>query len=198
MPERTGPPGRRPRADAQRNRSHILDVAEGYFAEHGIAGSLDAIARRAGVGPGTLYRHFPNRDALLAALLEARNAELVSRRDRIHDEAADATEALERWLEALGDWVAAFDGLPEPLRAALQEESSPLAMTCEGFITTTDDFVRAARDEGGARPGVRGRDVFLGVLAMAWVRGAAMADDQAPPALDALLRTGWAAPADEG
>ena len=71
---------RRPRTDAQRNRTHILDVAEQYFAEHGITGSLDAIAKRAGVGPGTLYRHFPNREALLDALLTARGR-AASRRD---------------------------------------------------------------------------------------------------------------------
>ena len=57
---------RAPRADAQRNRDHILDIAEQYFSEHGVAGSLDAIAKQAGVGAGTLYRHFPTREALLA------------------------------------------------------------------------------------------------------------------------------------
>src|SRR3954452_24452641 len=107
---------RRPRTDAQRNRTHILDVAERYFAEHGITGSLDAIAKRAGVGPGTLYRHFPNREALLAALLKARDDQLVARREAIRQEEADTATALDRWLDALGRWATAFDGLPEPLR----------------------------------------------------------------------------------
>lgn len=192
MPEGTSRGGRKPRADAQRNRTHLLDVADQYFAENGITGSLDAIARQAGVGSGTLYRHFPNRDALLAALLEARNAELIAREERIRDGAPDATEALAQWLGALGEWVTAFDGLPEPLRAALDEDNSPLALTCEGFVTTTDEFLRAAQADGGARTDVRGRDVFLAVLAVGWVRGAAMADDRAHTALAALVRTGWA------
>lgn len=92
---------RRTRTDAQRNRTHILDVAERHSAEHGISGSMDAIAKRAGVGAGTLYRHFPNRDALLAALLQARDEELDARRNAILRDESTATEALARWLDAL-------------------------------------------------------------------------------------------------
>ncbi|WP_282947751.1 TetR/AcrR family transcriptional regulator [Cellulomonas endometrii] len=185
---------RRPRTDAQRNRSHILDTAEHYFAEHGVAGSLDAIAKQAGVGPGTLYRHFPNRGALLAALLDARADELEQRRRAIATEQTDAADALARWLDALAAWASAFDGLPEPLRAALDEETSPLALTCQGFVSVTDEFLGAAQREGSARAEVRGRDLFLAVLAISWVRGAAMADESSGPGLAALLRTGWAAP----
>jgi AcrR family transcriptional regulator len=185
---------RRPRPDAQRNRTHILDIAEKHFGEHGVTGSLDAIAKRAGVGPGTLYRHFPNRDALLDALLAARAEELVARRDAIRNDERDATEALAQWLDALGAWATAFDGLPEPLRVALDEETSPLALTCQGFVTTTDDFLTAAQEAGGARPGVRGRDLFLGVLATSWVGGAAMADESSTAALGALMRAGWESP----
>lgn len=187
---------RKPRVDAQRNRSHILDVAERYFAEHGIAGSMDAIAKQAGVGPGTLYRHFANRDALLAALLDAREEDLVARRDAIREQVPDTTEALAQWLDALGEWATAFDGLPEPLRAALPEPASPLALTCQGYITTTDEFLHAAQRDGGARPDVRGRELFLGVLAMSWVRGAAMADERSRSALSSLMRTGWATSGD--
>jgi AcrR family transcriptional regulator len=192
--ETTGARERRPRTDAQRNRTHILDVAEQHFSEHGITGSLDAIAKRAGVGAGTLYRHFPNRDALLAALLRARDEDLVARRDAIRREEADSAAALAQWLDALGRWATAFDGLPEPLRAALTEDSSPLALTCQGYVTDTDEFLRTAQRDGGARPEVRGRDLFLAVLAISWVRGAAMADESSAHALGALMRTGWAIP----
>ncbi|WP_456598925.1 TetR/AcrR family transcriptional regulator [Blastococcus sp. SYSU DS0616] len=194
MSETTAARERRPRTDAQRNRTHILDVAEQYFAEHGITGSLDAIAKRAGVGPGTLYRHFPNREALLDALLEARADELVSRREAIRAGVRDSTDALSQWLDALGTWATAFDGLPEPLRAALTEETSPLALTCQGYVTTTDEFLAAAQRDGGARPEVRGRDLFLGVLATSWVGGAAMADESSTAALNALMRSGWEVP----
>lgn len=183
---------RKPRTDAQRNRSHILEVAEQFFSEQGVAGSLDAIAKRAGVGAGTLYRHFPSRDALLAALLRARDQELDARRAEIQREEVDSTERLTRWLDALIDWVTAFDGLPAPLRDALSEDGSPLALTCQGFITTTEEFLRAAQHDGGAQPWVRGRDLFLSALATGWVSGAAMADDSSAQALRAMVRSGWA------
>ena len=185
---------RRPRTDAQRNRSHILAVAEQYFSEQGVAGSMDAIAKRAGVGAGTLYRHFPTRDALLAALLQARDQELEARRIAIQQEEADSTDALARWLDALGEWVTAFDGLPEPLRAALSEANSPLALTCQGFITTTERFLSAAQQDGGAQPWVRGRDLFLSALATGWVSGAALADASSAEALRDMMRLGWATP----
>ncbi len=190
--EEKGMGARRPRTDAQRNRSHILEVAERYFSEEGVAGSLDAIAKRAGVGAGTLYRHFPSRDALLAALLRARDEELEARRAAIQREEIGSTERLARWLDALIEWVTAFDGLPAPLRDALAEDGSPLALTCQGFITTTDEFLRAAQHDGGAQPWVRGRDLFLSALATGWVSGAAMADNSSAQALRAMLRSGWA------
>ncbi|MFF2732839.1 TetR/AcrR family transcriptional regulator [Streptomyces sp. NPDC058008] len=187
----SGVDGRRPRTDKQRNRTHILEVAEEFFAEHGITGSMDAIAKRAGVGPGTLYRHFPNREALLAALLQARDEELELRRAAIQREETDSSAALTQWLDSLGEWVTAFDGLPEPLRAALTENTSPLAITCQGFITATEEFLHAAQRDGGAQSWVRGRDLFLSTLATAWVRSAAMADESSPRALNALMRSGW-------
>lgn len=179
------------RADKERNRSHILEVAQKFFAEKGVAGSLETIARRAGVGPGTLYRHFPSREALIAALLKARYDELFDRRDMIQRDELDSVRALEQWLEALYDYSTAFDGLPEPLRAALFEESSPLATTCENFITATEGFLVAAQRENRAQPWIRGRDLFLDVLATAWVSGAVLADDSSATVLRAVHKSGW-------
>ncbi|UJW35797.1 TetR/AcrR family transcriptional regulator [Saccharothrix sp. AJ9571] len=192
----TGTDERRVRTDKQRNRVHILEVAEQFFAEQGVSGSMDAIAKRAGIGPGTLYRHFPNREALLVALLQARNEELEARRDAIRREERDSGEALAQWLDALGEWVTAFDGLPEPLRAALTEGTSPLTITCQGFITTTEEFLGAAQRDGVAKPWVRARDLFLSTLAAAWARSAALADESSPEALSTLMRSGWERPAD--
>ena len=69
--------GRRPRADAERNRLRLLDAAKAAFAEKGSAASLDEIARAAGVGIGTLYRHFPTRDALIEAVYRNETEQLV-------------------------------------------------------------------------------------------------------------------------
>jgi AcrR family transcriptional regulator len=71
MPRKTlkpAPPPRKPRADAQRNRERILEVAKKAFTQSGANVSLDDVARQAGIGPGTLYRHFPTREALLEAV----------------------------------------------------------------------------------------------------------------------------------
>jgi AcrR family transcriptional regulator len=188
----TNPHGRAPRSDARRNRQHILDIARHHFTEHGVTGSLDAIAKDAGVGAGTLYRHFPSREALLAALLSARDKEIGVRRDQIVSTIADAGDALDEWLNALIDWAGAFDGLPEPLRAAIGEEASPLTSTCQGYITVTDEFLTQAQDAGQARPDVRGRDLFLLALAVSWAQGAAMADNAATTAMTSILHSGWA------
>lgn len=80
---------------------------------------------------------------------------------------------------------------------ALSEGTSPLAITCQGFVTTTEDFLGAAQRDGAAEPWVRGRDLFLSTLATAWARGAVMADESSPDALVSLMRTGWETPARE-
>jgi AcrR family transcriptional regulator len=188
---------RLPRADAQRNRDHILEVADQYFTEHGIAGSLDQIAKNAGVGAGTLYRHFPTREDLLAALLAARQDRLNQQLEAIRADSTDAATALHRWLTALADWVGSFDDLPIPLRQAVSEKVSPLTLTCQSYITIADDFLAAAQREGSARSDVRGRDLFLLVLASSWIRGAALADDFSLAGMQDLLRTGWATTTDK-
>jgi AcrR family transcriptional regulator len=185
---------RKSRSDAERNRLHILEVAEEFFTEHGVSGPMQDIAKRAGLGPGTLYRHFPTRESLLAALLKARWEELDARRVEIEAQHGDPLAALELWLTALGDYVTVFDGLPGPLREALSETTSPLAMTCELLVEATGQFLGAAQAAGSARPWVRDRDLVLTVLAAAWVSGAMLADERSGDALRAIVRQGWQSP----
>ncbi|MFC3961534.1 TetR/AcrR family transcriptional regulator [Nocardia jiangsuensis] len=189
---------RKSRADAERNRLHILDVAEEFFAEHGVSGAMQDIAKRAAIGPGTLYRHFPTRESLLAALLQARWEELDARRAEIEAEEDDPRAALELWLTALGDYVTVFDGLPGPLREALSETTSPLAITCEWLVEITGQFLAAAQAAGVARPWVRDRDLVLTVLASAWIAGAQLADEGSADSLRAIAREGWHVPSTLG
>ena len=87
------------RADARRNYERLIATARTAFMEHGTGASLDDIARRAGVGSGTLYRHFPTRDALLHAVLRDRIDGLLAHADELlAGPAADAEAALGRWL----------------------------------------------------------------------------------------------------
>jgi len=100
------PPARKPRADAQRNRERILEAAKGVFTRDGGAASLDDIARRAGVGPGTLYRHFPTRDALVEAVYRSEVEKLAAAEQRFAASMAPL-EALRAWMLLFIDHVAA-------------------------------------------------------------------------------------------
>jgi AcrR family transcriptional regulator len=91
------PPARRPRADAQRNRERILRVAKEVFTRDGAAASLDDIARQAGIGPGTLYRHFPTRHALIEAVYRSEVEKLAAAEQRFAATMAPL-EALRAWM----------------------------------------------------------------------------------------------------
>lgn len=183
------PVARKPRADVVRNRARVLDTALRHFTEHGVGTSLEAIAKDAGVGPATLYRHFPTREALLAAALDVHGEALLEQLPSLKD-AANADQALRRWMRALEDYLSTFSGLPEPVLTALASYGSPLAVNCEKLVGITDDFVDAAQRHGTARPTVRGRDLFLATLLLAWTRNAPIGDD-ALPTLRNLLETGY-------
>ena len=106
MPAKRSPAARRkPRADAQRNRERILEVAKEAFARSGANTSLDDIAKRAGVGPGTLYRHFPTRDALLEAVYRS-EVEKLAAAERKFAGAMPPIEALRAWMLLFVDYIA--------------------------------------------------------------------------------------------
>jgi AcrR family transcriptional regulator len=98
--------GRKPRADAQRNRERILEVAKQAFTRSGADTSLDDIAKQAGVGPGTLYRHFPTREELLKAVYRNELENLATAEEKFA-ETMPPVEALRAWLLLFVDTVAA-------------------------------------------------------------------------------------------
>ncbi len=108
MPKKKIPtpqPTRKPRADAQRNRERILEVAKEVFTRVGGAASLDDIARQAGIGPGTLYRHFPTRDALIEAVYRSEVEKLAAAEERFAA-TMPPLEALRTWMLLFIDHVA--------------------------------------------------------------------------------------------
>src|SRR6201998_3991158 len=107
---------RKPRADAERNRARLLETAKAAFAEKGSAASLDEIARMAGVGAGTLYRHFPNRDALVAAVYRHETEQLVAAADRLEETHPPVTAPRE-WLLLFVDYIATKHGMYEVLNS---------------------------------------------------------------------------------
>lgn len=98
--------GRKPRADAQRNRERILEVAKQAFTRSGADTSLDDIAKQAGVGSGTLYRHFPTREVLLKAVYRNELESLATAEEKLA-ETMSPVEALRAWLLLFVDAVAA-------------------------------------------------------------------------------------------
>ena len=107
---------RKPRADAERNRARLLETAKAAFAEKGSGASLDEIARTAGVGAGTLYRHFPTRDALVAAVYRNETEQLVAAADCLAETHPPVT-ALREWLLLFVDYIATKHGMYEVLNA---------------------------------------------------------------------------------
>lgn len=97
--------GRKPRRDAQQNRGRILELAKEAFTRSGATASLDDIAKQAGVGPGTLYRHFPTRDALLEAVYRT-EVEKLAAAERTFAETLPPIEALRAWMLLFVDLIA--------------------------------------------------------------------------------------------
>src|ERR1700737_2904580 len=97
---------RKPRADAQRNRERILEIAGGAFTRSGANVSLDEVARRARIGPGTLYRHFPTRDSLLEAVYRTEVEKLAAAEGKFAG-SMPSVEALRAWMLLFVDYIAA-------------------------------------------------------------------------------------------
>lgn len=178
------------RADARRNRERVLEVAKRHFDLHGVSASLEEIAREAGVGAGTLYRHFPSREALVAATLHDRQAELLGLSQQVR-QMPDADAALSRWLEALQTYLRTFNGLPDPVLAALKKEASPLSLSCEMLAELTSVVLSRAQREGSARKTVSANDLFLGAIAIAWVLNRAEACGTSAEKLNAIFAHGY-------
>jgi AcrR family transcriptional regulator len=129
------PASRKPRADAERNRVRLLETAKAAFAEKGTAASLDEIARTAGVGAGTLYRHFPTRDALIEAVYRNEMAQLVDAATTLTETRAPVA-ALREWLVMFVDYMVTKRGMSEALNSLVNG-------TSELYSTSADQLRRA-------------------------------------------------------
>jgi len=110
---------RRPRADALRNRERVLEAAKTVFSAGGAEASLEAVARRAGVGIGTLYRHFPTREALYEAVYRREVEQLAELAEQLREEPSPVN-ALRRWLRSNVEFVATKKGMSAALALAAQ------------------------------------------------------------------------------
>jgi AcrR family transcriptional regulator len=155
------------RADAARNRSLLLAAAADEFAEHGLEASVADIARRAGVGKGTVFRHFPTKDDLIAAIVLDRVGELRTIGERLL-RAEDAGAALLEFLVAAGHQRQQRD---LSFLMAAGELKPEVKEAQDGLFQAIEGLVARAREHGAIRADVTGTDVFLLMCAPNYVSG---------------------------
>jgi AcrR family transcriptional regulator len=159
---------RKPRADAQRNRERILEVAKQEFTRSGANASLEEIAKQAGVGPGTLYRHFPTRDALIEAVYRT-EVEKLAAAERRFAEAMPPIEALRAWMLLFIDHIAAKQ-IIAPALNTLAGGPSKLYEGSRGQIREAiDALVRRAIKSGDIRRDLDPFDLLRALIGVAQV-----------------------------
>jgi AcrR family transcriptional regulator len=156
-------PGRKPRADGQRNRERLLETAKAAFAEAGPDVSLDEIARRAGVGIGTLYRHFPSRDAIVEAVYRREVQQLADAATRLMDTLSPG-EALHQWMRLFVDYIATKKVIGSALSSIVGGVSELYAASGALIIGAMDTLVGRASGSGDIRPDVDPADVLRALV----------------------------------
>jgi AcrR family transcriptional regulator len=156
---------RKPRADAARNRERVLEAATAVFSVGGADASLEAVAKRAGVGIGTLYRHFPTREALFEAVYRREVQQLCELADRLKDE-PKPVEALRRWLRSNVEFVATKKGMAAALALAVQGYSELHAYTLERLTAAVGTLLDRAVAAGEIRADVGPEDLLRAMVGM--------------------------------
>jgi len=147
------------RADAQRNRDRLVEVAATAFAEQGVDASLEEIARQAGVGIGTLYRHFPTREHLVEVVYRREVEALCAAADDLASHHS-ADVALEQWMQRFVDYIATKRGLAASLRILFNTNSAVFSDLSGRVSLALRQLVEAAVAEGTIRGDVDASDVL--------------------------------------
>ena len=168
MKKPTQPAQRKPRSDALRNRVRILEVAKGAFTRRGAATSLDDIAKEAGVGAGTLYRHFPTRDALIEAVYRS-EVEKLAAAARGFIAAMSPMEALRAWLLLFVDYVAAKHIIAPALNSVTGGPSRLYAGSRSLVHRAMEELVKRAKESGDVRRDIDASDLLRAVIGVSYV-----------------------------
>jgi AcrR family transcriptional regulator len=174
------------RKDAQRNRDLLLSVASSLFAANGVEYPLEDIAREAGVGIGTLYRHFPTRGALIEAVYRREVAQLC---DSVDDLLATLSPdaALEAWMHNFVAYVAAKRGMSAALRDMMAAEPELFAGTRAHILDAAAKILSAAVDAGAIRPVIGAEDLIRAMGAVCMATDDAAYSDRATTLVSLLL-----------
>ncbi|MBN9618022.1 MAG: TetR family transcriptional regulator [Acidobacteriales bacterium 59-55] len=177
---------RKPRTDALRNRERILEVAKEAFTRHGANASLDDIAKQTGVGAGTLYRHFPTREALIEAVYRS-EVEKLAAAARGFSAAMPPVEALRAWLLLFVDYIAA----KHIIAPALNSVTGGASRLYEGSRTLVrgaiDELVKRAKKAGEIRKDVDASDLLGAVVGVSYVSSGSDWQQSARRLVDILI-----------
>lgn len=142
------------RADARRNYDRIVEVAREVFREQGYDASLDEVAKRAGVGPGTLYRHFPKRENLLDAIMQSWVDRVTETADKALAHEGSDRDLLVNWFEEYVALISQHKGGPAKLTSAMGDPDSPIRTKCQVLADANGRVLDRLREDGALRESV--------------------------------------------
>jgi AcrR family transcriptional regulator len=159
---------RKPRADAVRNRERVLEAAKAVFNAGGPEASLEAVAKRAGVGIGTLYRHFPTREDLFEAVYRREVEQLSELAEQLKN-AKDPVDALRRWLRSNVEFVATKKGMSAALALTFQSSSELAAFSMERLTKAIGSLLDRAVAAGQMRGDISPEDLLRALVGMCYM-----------------------------
>jgi AcrR family transcriptional regulator len=158
---------RRPRADAVRNRERVLEAAKTVFSAGGPDASLEAVARTAGVGIGTLYRHFPTREALFEAVYRREVQQLADLAEQLKEQ-AEPVEALRRWMRSNVKFVATKKGMSAALTLATDKNSELFSYSFDRLTRAVGSLLDRAIATGEIRDDISPEDLLRALVGMCY------------------------------
>jgi AcrR family transcriptional regulator len=159
---------RRPRADAVRNRERVLEAAKEVFSAGGPEASLEAVARTAGVGIGTLYRHFPTREALFEAVYRREVQQLADLAEKLKQE-AEPLDALRRWMRSNVRFVATKKGMTAALALAAYKPSELFSFSFDRLTRAVGGLLDRAIAAGEIRDDISPEDLIRALVGMCYM-----------------------------
>jgi AcrR family transcriptional regulator len=159
---------RKPRADAVRNRERVLEAAKVVFGAGGAEASLEAVARAAGVGIGTLYRHFPTREALFEAVYRREVQQLADLAEKLKQE-AKPVDALRQWLRSNVQFVATKKGMSAALALAAYKNSELFSYSFDRLTRAVGGLLDRAIAAGEIRDDISPEDVLRALVGMCYM-----------------------------
>jgi AcrR family transcriptional regulator len=159
---------RKPRVDAVRNRERVLEAAKKVFSAGGPDASLEAVARAAGVGIGTLYRHFPTREALFEAVYRHEVQQLADLADELKEQ-PDRVDGLRRWMRSNVRFVATKKGMLQALALAVDKNSELYAYAYDRLTRAVGGLLERAIAAGEIRDDISPEDVLRALVGMSYM-----------------------------